>query len=87
MLLSKEAFTPGRVTMFSSLLVLAILNSSPALAAERKACTCKCVTKDEEGKYTTQQATGKDREESGEKLKKKLKDQKCELSPVCEGKC
>lgn len=57
-----------------------------AYGAEPK-CTCTCVTKDEEGKYTTTTASGKDRGEAGENLKRALKKNRCEISPDCNGSC
>ena len=70
------------------ILFLRFITFSPleALAAKAEVCTCKCVVK-EDGKYATQEATGKDREEAGEKLKKKLGQSTCELTPSCKGKC
>lgn len=63
----------------------ALLLTSPALAAP-KLCTCKCVVQ-EDGKLSTTEASGADREKAGENLKKKLGKNKCELSPVCTGSC
>lgn len=57
----------------------------PALAKETT-CTCKCVVKSA-GKYTTEEGSGKDREAAGEKLKKNLGENKCELTPTCTGTC
>ncbi len=67
-------------------LLFALLLSFPAAAAE-KSCACKCVTKEEDGKFSTEEARGADREQAGEKLKQKLGKRKCELSPVCAGAC
>lgn len=74
------------MSMKNLLLLFAfIFISLPALAA--KTCDCKCTVKEEDGTYTIIKASGKDREEAGENLKKNLKKQKCELSPVCTGAC
>ena len=55
--------------------------------ATRKPCSCKCVTKDENGKFTNTYGKGADREAAGIDLKKNLAGGKCELTPVCEGSC
>lgn len=72
----------------SKILFLLFLAFSPleALAAAKNECTCKCVVKVNE-KYSTEEASGQDREEAGEKLKKKLGKSTCELTPSCTGKC
>jgi len=67
-------------------LALALGFSQRALASE-EICSCKCVVTESDGTLSTMNASGKDREEAGENLKKKLREQKCELSPVCEGSC
>ncbi|MGZ3694716.1 MAG: hypothetical protein ACXWQO_11075 [Bdellovibrionota bacterium] len=66
-------------------LLLFLLIAAPAYSAE-KTCTCKCVVK-EDGKYSTEEASGKDREAAGEKLKKALGKNTCELTPACTGTC
>lgn len=69
------------------IIVAASLHLPSAFASEKN-CSCKCVTKDDEGKYKTAHGSGEDREKAGEDLKKKLGSKsKCELSPVCEGSC
>jgi hypothetical protein len=72
--------------MRNLLLAAAVLFASSLSALAAKTCTCKCVVK-ENGKYSTQEATGKDREQAGEKLKKALDKNTCELTPTCTGKC
>lgn len=64
---------------------ISLLPTAPPQAAE-KLCTCKCVVK-ENGKYSTEEGSGKDREAAGEKLKKQMGKKTCELTPVCTGKC
>jgi hypothetical protein len=56
-----------------------------AFAVSKQDCSCKCVVKDEDGKYGTESASGKDRESAGNNLKKALGKRKCELSPECAG--
>lgn len=74
------------MTHFLALLLL-VLSPSPARSGSaEKVCTCKCVIK-EDGKYGTAEASGKDREEAGKKLKKVMGKVTCELTPVCTGKC
>jgi hypothetical protein len=58
-----------------------------ASAEEKKVCSCKCVTKEEDGSLGISKGSGKDREAAGEDLKKNLKKKKCELSPDCTGSC
>jgi hypothetical protein len=71
----------------TSLLFLALLQLPPVAHAEApKRCTCTCVVKDDDGSYTTRSATGKNREEAGEALKKAIGRKKtCELTPDCAG--
>lgn len=71
--------------MNATLLLLAL--ALPLSAPAQNACSCKCVVKQEDGSYGTEEASGKDREAAGEALKKKLKKRTCELSPVCSGTC
>ncbi len=68
-------------------LLLLLVLASPAVNAAPKSCDCKCVSKNEEGKLVTVEGSGKDRQAAGEKLKKNLGKQKCELTPTCSGKC
>ena len=69
-------------------LSLLLFATTPSFAeAAAKACSCKCVTKNEDGKLENVSAQGIGREAAGETLKKALKNRKCELSPVCEGAC
>lgn len=73
--------------MRKSLIVLFMAFYAFAAQGEsKKTCTCKCVIK-EDGKYGTAEASGKDREEAGKKLKEKMGKITCELTPVCSGKC
>lgn len=65
--------------------IFCALSAISAYSAETE-CSCKCVVK-EDGKYSTQEASGKGREAAGEALKKKLGTNKCELSPTCSGSC
>jgi uncharacterized protein YcfL len=73
--------------IYSLLSLLLLLAVGASAQGARKTCDCKCVVKDEDGKFTTIEASGATRTEAGDKLKAKLKKQKCELSPVCEGAC
>jgi hypothetical protein len=70
-----------RVAIFLITLVLV-----PSAHAKEKACTCKCVVK-AGTKYSTEEGSGKDREAAGEKLKRNLGENKCELTPTCTGTC
>lgn len=70
----------------SILLLLALFCLGAKAETSKTVCTCKCVIK-EDGKYGTAEATGKDREEAGKKLKKAMGKGTCELTPVCTGKC
>ena len=70
------------IFLFVSLFLLPV---HTGFAAEQE-CSCKCVVKAGE-KYSTVEASGKDREKAGEALKDKLGKDKCELSPTCSGTC
>lgn len=70
-----------------TILFLGVILAVGESAQATESCTCKCVTKDSDGKYTTLEASGKDREAAGENLKKSLGKNKCELTPTCTGKC
>ncbi len=54
--------------------------------AEKKACVCTCVVKEDES-YSTRKGSGSTREAAGESLKKNLGKKKCELTPDCVGGC
>jgi hypothetical protein len=68
-------------------LILSCIFLSANAFAATKQCTCKCVVKGDDQKFTTKEGSGKDREEAGETLKKNLDKKKCELTPTCTGKC
>lgn len=72
--------------MISILFFLALSTAQAKAETAKTVCTCKCVIK-EDGKYGTAEASGKDREEAGKKLKKAMGKGTCELTPVCTGKC
>ena len=61
--------------------------TSQASDEKTKVCSCKCVTKDDDGKYVNTHGKGVDREAAGIDIKKNLGKKKCELTPVCEGSC
>ena len=67
------------------IVILFVASFSQAQASE--ACVCKCVSKDNEGQFSTVQGKGADREEAGIDLKKNLLGGKCEISPSCSGRC
>ncbi len=73
------------------LLLLCSLSATACTSGSKEAkggvCSCKCVTKDEQGKFTNTHGKGSDREAAGIDLKKNLAGGKCELTPVCEGAC
>ncbi len=63
------------------------VSCSAPVKEKSEPCSCKCVTKDENGKFTNTHGKGADREAAGIDLKKNLAGGKCELTPVCEGSC